>query len=220
MKTLIFDIETDGLLLDVSNFWVGYTYCIETKEYEQFLCPYSLCKTLREADLIVGHNIIGYDLPALYRLTKEQINTPVVDTLLLARLAYYDKDSSWSHSLDAYGERLGFPKGSHSDWSKYSEEMDTYCKQDVLVTTELYKPVLFEEALRLEEEAEALFNEGLVANQQSDDYVANGVLLASVLFFAGVSTRFKQTIAQIIMMVFASGLLLYGLYHLLTFPVN
>ena len=160
MKSLIFDIETNGLLLDVSKFWVGITYCIETKEEKVYYNAKDLAIDLNKATTIIGHNIIGYDIPALKILCGIEITTPVIDTLLLAKLAYYDKDKSWSHSLDAYGERLGEPKGKYNDWSKYTKEMEVYCKQDVKVTAKLYTHLkrktiwLPKEALGLEQDVQ------------------------------------------------------------------
>jgi len=100
-----------------------------------------LVEYLNQADTIIGHNIIGYDIPAINKLATTQVSKDVkiVDTLILSRLAYYDKDPSFSHSLRAYGERFKFPKGDHSDWTKYSPEMDAYCKQDVDVTVKVYQ---------------------------------------------------------------------------------
>ena len=69
---------------------------------------------------------------------------------------------SWSHSLDAYGKRLGCFKGSYNDWSKYTPEMEEYCKQDVLVTRKLYThlkrktPWLPDEALELEQDVQRI----------------------------------------------------------------
>jgi len=82
-----------------------------------------------------------------------------------------------------------------------------------------YQVAMIAESIALEEKAAALFQDGMAANQQSDDYIANSVLIASCLFFAGVSTRFKTTVAQLIMIVFGSAMLIYGLYNVFTYPV-
>lgn len=167
-KTLIWDIETNGLLLDVSEFWVGYTYCKETKQFSAFYSADEIVRELNTATTLIGHNIIGYDIPALNKLSDIKVDDTIeiVDTLLLGKLAYYDMDKSFRHSLDAYGERLGCPKGKHADWTKYSKEMDEYCKQDVIVTTKLYTHLLRKtsswlppEALRIEQEVQKIITQ-------------------------------------------------------------
>ena len=101
--TVIFDIETNGLLLDVDKFWVGVTYCTETKEERVFYEAQDMVTYLNEAGTLVGHNVIGYDIPTLNKLSSISINPTIqiVDTVILAKLVYYDKDRSWSHSLEA-----------------------------------------------------------------------------------------------------------------------
>lgn len=91
-----------------------------------------------QEDTWVFHNGVGFDVPALESLWGVQFNKArVVDTLVLARLAEPSRDQG--HSLAAYGEALGFPKGDHSDWSRLSNEMIQYCLRDVQVTKKLHE---------------------------------------------------------------------------------
>ncbi|MBD3841942.1 MAG: DNA polymerase [Campylobacterales bacterium] len=162
MQTVIFDIETDNLLLDVTKLHVGVTYCIETKETKVFYNPIEMVNYLNTSDIIIGHNIIAFDIPALEKLSSMKITPKVKDTLLMAQLIFYDKDRSWSHSLDAYGERLKFAKGKHSDWTQYSKEMEEYCIRDVEVTTKLYNNLisrqdwLTDETLEVEQQVQRI----------------------------------------------------------------
>lgn len=164
--TLVFDIETDGLLLEATVVNCIVAYCIEERKmytYDVHNIKEGIEK-LESATHLVGHNIIGYDIPVLARLwgfNSKDIST--TDTLLLAKLVYYNKDKSWSHSLDAYGERLGFPKGKFSDWKAgYSQELLDYCIQDVRVTNKLLQHLnrkrtwLPDEALELEQDVQKI----------------------------------------------------------------
>lgn len=76
-----------------------------------------------------------------------------------------------------------------------------------------------EEADRLEQEAEATFDEGREANQQSDDYVLNAVILASVLFLAGIASRFDWLPVRVAIIVAALALVVLGVYNLAIYPV-
>jgi hypothetical protein len=82
-----------------------------------------------------------------------------------------------------------------------------------------YELNLTEEADRLESEAEAAFAEGRAANQQSDEYILNAVILASVLFLAGIATRFDWLPVRVAIIVAAAALLALGLYNLAIYPV-
>ncbi len=175
-RTLVFDIETDGLYADVSNFWVGYTYCIETKDYNVYRDSDMMVESLNEATTLVGHNVIGYDIPVLDKLSTRQLDPSikVIDTLILGKLAYYDQDRSFSHSLEAYGTLLGFPKGEYSDWSCYSQEMDRYCRRDVEVTTKLLQHLrrktrwLPDSALQLEQEVQRIIVQQTIRGWEFD----------------------------------------------------
>lgn len=76
------------------------------------------------------------------------------------------------------------------------------------------------EADRLEQEANDLMEKGKAANQQSDDYVFNTVILVSVLFFGGIAQRFKRPGARAFMIAFGAVMLIYGFYYIATYPVH
>ena len=159
---LIFDLETDGLYNDVTQVHCIGVYDLDAKESYVFndqgnQHPISKgVQLLEDADGLIGHNIIGYDLIVLRKLFPWfNPSCPVVDTLLLSRcyhtdLLKIDHKRGWKnmplqlygrHSLEAYGYRLGEYKGGFgktSDWKEWSQEMEDYCQQDVQVTKKLW----------------------------------------------------------------------------------
>jgi hypothetical protein len=112
---------------------------------------------LEDASEIVGHNIINYDIPVIRKLYPWFSNVGrVLDTLVLSRVCHpdilsIDGKRKWKnmplqlygrHSLESYGYRLGEYKGDFgktSDWKEWSQEMQDYMVQDVVVTTKLWK---------------------------------------------------------------------------------
>ena len=158
---LIFDIETNGLLYNVSSVHCLVIYDTETNKTMVFNDEGNAdpivrgVQLLEDADLVCGHNIIGYDLPVLRKLYGWFGRTgDCLDTLLLSRLYHpnlmdIDKQNKWadmplklygSHSLEAYGYRLKENKGTfakETDWSNWCQDMQDYCVQDVKVTTKL-----------------------------------------------------------------------------------
>ena len=99
----------------------------------------SLQQMLNTCDGVVGHNLVFFDLPVLRTCWQIDTKVPVWDTLVMARLL--DPTPVGGHSLKAWGERLGFAKmdfDSEDFDGGYTEEMGTYCKRDVEVTTKLY----------------------------------------------------------------------------------
>lgn len=159
------DIETNSLLPDVST--IHCLVILDLDTCELFSCtdadatamPISAgIKKLSEAQLLVGHNIIEFDLPALRKMFPEwKQPRRIVDTLVLSRLYYPDiktddyvrsarnKDGFplrliGSHSLEAWGYRIGELKdnyGKTTDWQEWTPEMQAYCEQDVRVTRKL-----------------------------------------------------------------------------------
>ena len=177
--SIIFDLETNGLSFTrqdarihcIALHWVedNNTEAYNDEKYVErpgtFLktdtpmaAGYSIATALHNievADVLIGHNIIGFDLPFIHSVYPWFNPTGIViDTLLLSRLYHpnlleIDKKHQWKdmpkplygkHSLEAYGYRLGLYKGDFAkdtDWKKWSQEMQDYCIQDVKVTERL-----------------------------------------------------------------------------------
>lgn len=76
-----------------------------------------------------------------------------------------------------------------------------------------------EEAVRLRAEAERSAAEALDANQTGDNYVLTTVLFASVLFFAGISTKFQGRRIKLALVALGFGAFAAGAALLITFPV-
>lgn len=133
-RYLLIDIEADGL--DPKNIWVVVTKDYQTNEVRTWLSPKGL-KDYMEGMVLVGHNILWFDIPVLNRLWGLSIDPEqCLDTLVFSRLF-----NSWDysrHSLSDWGTRLGVLKSDFSDWSHLSDEMIEYCKQDVEVEHKLF----------------------------------------------------------------------------------
>jgi DNA polymerase I-like protein with 3'-5' exonuclease and polymerase domains len=92
-----------------------------------------------KADVVVGHNIIGFDGPVLSRIWGVKIPlSKVRDTLVMSRL--WNPQLEGGHSLRAWGERLGDYKQDFTNFNGgLTEQMIDYCSQDVNLTVKLYK---------------------------------------------------------------------------------
>ena len=141
MKQIVFDIEANGLNPD--KVWVIVAHELDTQETKVFsgttLYDFNTYIQDLHGDVyeLIGHNIIDYDIPVLERILGTDFGScNVTDTLVLSRLA--DPSREGGHSLEAWGQRLGCPKGEHNDWDNYSPEMVEYCEQDVRVNVKVY----------------------------------------------------------------------------------
>jgi len=81
-----------------------------------------------------------------------------------------------------------------------------------------YKIADLAEAEQLEEEASGLFEEGREANQTSDNYVLATIFFAAVLFFGGLSVKFRSTRLIVATLIFGTLMFASGVVRLLTLP--
>jgi DNA polymerase-1 len=136
MKRLAIDIETDDL--DATTIWCAVTKDIDTGEVKVWKAANGLRQYIEDQDLLIGHNIINFDLPVLKKLWNLNTDSnPLRDTLIMSRLLNPVLEKG--HSLDSWGVRLGLKKGDFSDFDGgLSEDMVDYCIQDVEITHALF----------------------------------------------------------------------------------
>lgn len=180
------DLESNGLLDTATTI-----HCIEIMDFDSGerwgYGPAEIdtaVEHLMQASELIFHNGCTFDLPLIHKLyphfSTEGID--VTDTLVLSRLIRADLknddfNQQWSeqalprrlhgsHSLKAWGYRLGVLKGDYgqqeTDWANWSEEMQEYCRQDVTVTHALWQHLQPEtwsqKAIRFEHDIAELCN--------------------------------------------------------------
>jgi hypothetical protein len=162
---LIFDCETDGLYDAATTIHCLVIYDVvrqQTFSYGPDRIADALAH-LATADVLIGHNIIFYDIPVIEKLYSNYAfkstnlsfkSKHIIDTLVCTRLIWpkevlYELDTEQypqvpkglrgSASLKAWGWRLADHKIDFKDFSEYSQEMLEYCIQDVQVTKKLFE---------------------------------------------------------------------------------
>ena len=139
---LIFDIETDDL--NATKIWCIVAQDIDTNKIYKFP-PDKLeegYKFLQSAEQLIGHNVLGFDIPMVEKFGNIKLTDNVVDTLVLSRL--FNPTREGGHSLDNWGYRLSYRKIEFEDYQNYSTEMLTYCVRDVQLNTLVYKRLQIE----------------------------------------------------------------------------
>ena len=177
---LVFDIEANGLLEDnLTTVWVGVTYDLDTEEvnaysdYDPDLPNFNeFLVALKNARLVIGHNIIAYDLVVLKRIYNFELSesTSVIDTLLMSQVLNFRR-FGFGHSLAKWGEFFNCPKVIHEDWSQYSKAMLNRCKVDVVdINVKVYKKLKSE--FKIVENKYPAIKYGLRSEHAADEFVA------------------------------------------------
>jgi len=135
---LVFDIETDDL--KATKIWCLVAQDMDSGKIYKFP-PEKLSEgyeLLSNADTLIGHNIIGFDIPMVEKFGGVDLSKiPVIDTLVLSRL--FNPNRGGGHSLENWGYILNFKKIEFEDYLNYSKEMLDYCVRDVQVNTLVLK---------------------------------------------------------------------------------
>ena len=126
MTEYVFDIEADGI--DATKI---HCMIANGEEVNRFFF-----KNLTSDDVLIGHNIIRYDIPTIERLLNIQIKAQLIDTLALS---WYLFPTINRHGLEQWGERLKIEKPTITDWENLTREEYLYrCTEDVKINTKLW----------------------------------------------------------------------------------
>ena len=150
MITYVFDIESDGLLNDITKI-----HCLSYCE----VCTGHITSVTNCEDIVsffsdptstlIGHNIYLYDIPAIEKVLGIKVQYKnIVDTLSISHYLNSSKPSSYKNGLEAYGVRFGVPKVkiSEEQWSgvgmdvkEHQDLMISRCTEDVKINTKLWQ---------------------------------------------------------------------------------
>lgn len=137
MSVLIADIECDSLkpttihMVGVLDYFTD-----EFIDYNGDNVAEGLIR-ISEASQVIFYNGLGYDVPVIERLTEGMISLKkdrIIECLDLSRKYVTMKN----HKLATWGELFDFPKGDHTDFSKWSPEMSIYCERDCRLTKKVF----------------------------------------------------------------------------------
>lgn len=198
----IIDIETNGFLAETTRIHTIVLQNIKTNRLlsfahdSRFLSIDEGLSMVEDATLLVGHNILCFDLPVIEKLYGIKANARKFDTLNASRLIWpniADIDATrrdfpsyltGRHSLESWGHRLKCLKGDfgkQNGWEEWSMPMQKYCERDVLVTRKLYDLCMSKEYAQEAYDIEMRFQE--IIHQQEQNGVTFNKLEAQRMYY-------------------------------------
>lgn len=186
---LVIDIESNSLMeltldnkgnpvRECSKVHVVVTKNIDTDEVKVWTDFTGFLTYLNKATLLIGHNLYGFDLECLKRMLGYKGSAKIYDSLVVSKLIHPDLTNHplGGNSLENWGKFLGNEKISYQGtWEELTDDMITYCIQDVHVAHDIYKyqqkwiaDNKYEKIVQLEFLASAV-----VAQQQSNGFGFN-----------------------------------------------
>lgn len=147
----VFDVETNGLVEEWETQVADRVHCVvfldlDSEEIITTTTKAEFDSVIAQANVLVCHNMIDYDLPVLdklgwidYTVEPDTINgrkCRFIDTLILSRLL---NPKRVGHGLAVWGERLGIAKPDIEDWENQS--LGDYihrCTEDVKINAGVF----------------------------------------------------------------------------------
>ena len=157
---LCWDIETNGI--DHTHVWCLAVTDVDTGKDYYFTDNDSNYPSIQEglelldqATVHIGHNLIGFDIPALTLHYGWDVKPgqKIVDTLLVSQLNDFYRPSlrkaasaakNSTHAMYAWGLALGDQKHDDPSWLEYSDAMRERCISDVHINIKIFKYLMKE----------------------------------------------------------------------------
>jgi DNA polymerase I-like protein with 3'-5' exonuclease and polymerase domains len=191
MKSIVFDIEADSL--EPTKIWCIAAVDPDSGETKTF-GPTEIVNGLaflNTADKLIGHNIIGYDLPAIKKIHNIDLTEgkAIVDTLVLSRL--FNPTREGGHSLESWGYRIGLQKIEHTEFGEYTPDMLNYCRNDAVLNAKMFNS-LKTESRGFSRQSVVLEHETLkiIANQRERGFLLD--VKSATLLVAELTDRLKE----------------------------
>ena len=195
---LVFDIETDSLspteihcIVAIDEKDKQYTFDIIDGTIDEGI------SFLSKADKLIGHNIIGFDIPAIKNLHKVNLwhEDKVIDTLVLSRLLNPVREKG--HSLEVWGNKLGVLKSTPpEDFTTYTKDTLKYCIQDVILNKILFEQ-LKKESVGFSMDSINLEHQVTYILKQQEE---NGFLFdeqKAMVLIADLTCKIKETVDEV-----------------------
>ena len=195
---LVFDIETDDLkateihcIVAIDEDDKQYSFDIIDGNIEEGI------QFLSTADKLIGHNIIGFDIPVIKKLHDVDLwhKDKVLDTLVLSRLLNPVREKG--HSLEVWGNKLGVSKATPpEDFTTYTKETLKYCVQDVVLNKVLFEQLKKESTGFSRDSIDMEHQVTQILKEQED----NGFMFdekKAMLLMADLNCKIKETIEEV-----------------------
>ncbi len=151
MRASIFDIESNGLLHEAEQAWCLSYITIDRGrviDYGTLTDPLEIVEWLETQEILIGHNIVRYDIPLIKLLYGYTVTCDVIDTLALSYYLFPLGDA-FRHGLEAWGERFGIPKPEikpdewkgplpHETQEQFIAKMSYRCAEDIKINYEVF----------------------------------------------------------------------------------
>lgn len=140
MKTCVFDVEADGLNPSKIHCLTAAIYSEDEWNLKTTTSYDDMRSFFEGTDVIVGHNIMRWDVPVVEGLLGIEIKSKIIDTLALSWYLYPDR---LKHGLADWGEFFGVPKPKIDDWENLPvEEYKHRCEEDVKINSKLWDKIM------------------------------------------------------------------------------